>query len=94
MFAAANPDYKPISSQTLTNYVASEAGFVHSKQLEHLWLQMNITLTFDGGSTRRPQSVYTMHATTPDRDVFCIHGEEGTDVSHTGEHLANMLIKV
>jgi hypothetical protein len=41
----------------------SEAIFVREKQIEILRGIDNLTLTFDGNTTRKPHSIYTVHAT-------------------------------
>lgn len=65
MWKHAVPDYVPASASTLEEYhIASEASFVRTKQLEHLRICNNLSITFDGQTIRLPQSVYTIHIIT------------------------------
>ncbi|CDO75802.1 hypothetical protein BN946_scf184934.g17 [Trametes cinnabarina] len=80
---ALNPGYKPSPSDKFTkDYIPKEAAFVRSKQLEEVQKHDNLTITFDGNSTRR-DSIYFVHATTPHREHYFISGHVGTDEHHT-----------
>jgi hypothetical protein len=54
-----------------------------------------LTISYNGGTTRATKSIYTVHITT---GISCSSifytGDEASGVSHTGEHIANLLIKV
>ncbi|KAG2339705.1 hypothetical protein BDR05DRAFT_951027 [Suillus weaverae] len=79
-----NPHYHATSCNTFTgNYVPKEAIFVCQQQLKELKKQTNLTLTFDGTSTRKPQSLYTVHTTTPDQTTHFLDGHEDSTASHT-----------
>lgn len=62
--------------------------------MEILRKEENLTLTFDGNSTRKPQSVYTMHVTTKDRDSYFVDGYEGSDKHHTAVWIKDKVLKV
>jgi hypothetical protein len=90
-----NSDYEPASSTTLVDtYIPQEACRIESHTLEYLQTCDNLTITFDGGTTRLPQSVYTIHIITPDRQVFLIEGNEASAESHTGHSLYLVLKRV
>jgi hypothetical protein len=92
MWAHAVPSYTPASSSKLEEYhIPSEAALVRSKQLEHLCTCVNLSITFDGQTTRRPESVYTIHIITSNRLVFLFGGNEASDESHTANHLFSVL---
>lgn len=88
MWLHAVPSYSPVSSSNLTEYqIPAEAALVRTKQLEHLRTCINLSITFDGQTTRLPESVYTIHVITPDRLVFFFEGNEASEVSHSADHL-------
>ncbi|KAG2365392.1 hypothetical protein BDR07DRAFT_1374352 [Suillus spraguei] len=63
-----------------------EAVFVRQWQLKELKKHNNLTLTFDGTSTQKPQSLYTVHATTPDQITHFLDGhEDSTTIYDVGE---------
>ncbi|KEP46427.1 hypothetical protein V565_199460 [Rhizoctonia solani 123E] len=75
--------------------IPAEAARVRQLSIKALQKHRNLTLTFDGATSRRNQSIYTIHATTPDtREAHLLYGHEATGKSHTGEHLKEVLLKV
>lgn len=74
--------------------IVGEASHVRTEQYKIIRGQYNNTLTFDGGSTKKKCSVYTVHVTMADRAVYCVRGEDDTDHKHTGEYLATKLNEV
>lgn len=92
---AANPKYTPTSSSTFVDVlIPAEAAKVRKKQLEMLKKLWHLTLTYDGATTQKPQSVYTIHITTQDRRVFFIDGAELSKEAHTAEHVKDILLDV
>ncbi|KAG2112346.1 uncharacterized protein F5147DRAFT_744584 [Suillus discolor] len=88
------PSYEPASASKLEEYlIPAEAGFVRTKQLEHLWSCNNLSMTLDGQTTRLPESVYTVHIITPICHIFLFEGNEASDESHTAEHILRSLMK-
>ncbi|KAJ4500079.1 ribonuclease H-like domain-containing protein [Lentinula lateritia] len=55
--------------------------------------ERNLTVTFDGGSIRKPQSVYTTHITTEDRITYFWNGDEASDRSHDAEYVNEVIDK-
>lgn len=83
--------YKPASKDTLRdNHIPATASLVRKKQIAYLQTQENLTGTYDGGTTRRPQSIYTFHVTDSSRRTFLIEGDESSTVSHTGEFISSI----
>ncbi|KAL7280348.1 hypothetical protein ACG7TL_005266 [Trametes sanguinea] len=78
-----NPDYKPSSCEKFTKeFIPKEAAFVRGQELQEVQRHENITVTFDGNNTRR-DSIYFVHATTPERKHYFIGGYVGTTERHT-----------
>lgn len=91
-----NPDYKPSSSSKFAdNFVPKEASFVRQEQLKKLQQQENMTMSFDGGSTRNA-SLYLAHATTAadPRHSYFVEGHVGTDEHHTVDWVTDHIMKV
>ena len=95
MWKHGNPNYEPASTAVLTELqIPNEAARIETLQLEHLRTCENLTLTFDGNTTKLPQSVYTVHVITPDCRVFLVEGDESSAESHTGEKIHEVLKRV
>ncbi|TRM58371.1 ribonuclease H-like domain-containing protein [Schizophyllum amplum] len=89
-----NANYLPPSSNTFAEkLIPQEAMFVRQEQQKILAKSNNLTISFDGGSTRK-DSIYFVHATTPEREHFFIDGHVGTDEKHTAEWVADTLKQV
>lgn len=85
--SSLNPRYTPPASTTFTTTLTpAEAAHVRKLQIDALQKERNLTLSYDGRTTRKPQSVYTVHITTQDRRVYFIDGNEALHESHTAEH--------
>jgi hypothetical protein len=90
-----NSTYHPMSADIFANkHIPREAVYVCGKQIENLRSIKNLTLTFDGNTTRKPQSIYTVHATTPSRESYFLDAHEGSDERHTTEWVKDKLLKV
>jgi hypothetical protein len=93
--AVANPKYKVTPSDKFEDqYIPAEAQYVQQKVMEVLCSSENLTLSFDGVSTRKPESVYTMHVTTKERNSYFINGYEGSDEHHTAAWVTDKISKV
>ncbi|KAK7687035.1 hypothetical protein QCA50_009535 [Cerrena zonata] len=91
LWGRGNPDYKLCSSTTFSQRVVHKAAWIKTQVIAELQRHENLTITFDGGTTRAMESVYTIHITTPDRVSFLFEGNQSSDVSHTGKHLNHVL---
>lgn len=96
MIFIANSTIKTLSATTFSDSaIPKEAAYVIEKTYELLKKGRNHTLTFDGATTRYPQSVYTVHVTAAkSREAYLIAGNEASTASHTGEHLRDVLVPV
>ncbi|KIM91523.1 hypothetical protein PILCRDRAFT_83731 [Piloderma croceum F 1598] len=87
-----HPWYKALHSSTITdNLVPTEANCVQVLQIAYLKTCRDLTISFDGRKIRRPQSVYTINVTTPDRHSFLVEGDNASHLSHTGNYNAELL---
>ena len=85
----------PPSSTMLTEkLIPAEAALVRKYQSDFLRTCTNLTLTFDGGSTRKPCSVYTLHITTAERETFFMEGHDATNERHTAEYIEGLATNV
>lgn len=90
-----NPTYQPASSQVLNDkLIPVEAARIRVAILKYLRTCRNLTISFDGGKVRRPQAVYTVHATTPDRRTFILELDDAGGLSHTAHYIVDLLDRV
>jgi len=76
-------------------YIPAEAVRVTLEAVQLLKKKQHLTISYDGGSTRATESIYSVHVTTPDtRESYFIEGNEASGLSHTGEHIHALLLKV
>ena len=95
IFAIANPKYTPASRTTIEDsHIPAEAAVIRLKQLNILKKESNLTITFDGGSTRSTQSNLTIHIITEDRRVFFVEGRNSTGFAHTSDYYYTCLKEV
>jgi hypothetical protein len=91
----ANPLYTPASSSKLVDYhLPRECAHVRTKQLELLRKSYNLSITFDGNTTRSQESVYTFHIITPERQVYLFEGNSQSNKSHDANHLFSVVDEV
>ncbi|KAJ6512898.1 ribonuclease H-like domain-containing protein [Mycena sanguinolenta] len=83
-----------VSTTFSTNYIPAEAAKVTVLSIEKLKTYHNLTISYDGGTTKGHQSIYTVHVTTPDRVAHLIKGDEASGFSHTGEHIKKVVMDV
>jgi hypothetical protein len=90
-----NDVYHPTSADTFADkHIPREAVFVRQQQIEKLRTINNLSLSFDGTGTRRQDSLYTVHATTPSRESYFLDAYQGSDERHTTEWVKDKLLKV
>jgi len=95
METATKFKYKPTSSTMVSGtFIPAEAALVRSYQVTFLQTLVNLTVTFDGGSTRKPSSVYTIHISTADRECFFVEAYDATDEKHTASYIENLITSV
>jgi hypothetical protein len=83
------------STSFVDAYIPSEAARITDINIKKLSKLKNLTISYDGGTTKAIESVYTIHVTTPQtRQAYLIEGSEASGVSHTGSQIADELFKV
>ena len=92
-FDASTDTYS--STKFADTCIPAEAICVTDEAIVHLKKLNNPTISFDGGTTRATESIYTIHITTPkSRQAYLTKGSERSGESHTGEQIADKLLKV
>ncbi|KAF8576918.1 hypothetical protein K439DRAFT_1622505 [Ramaria rubella] len=71
-------EWKEVFKITSPNYIPASASTIEG---------------FDSGSIRYPQSVETILVTTADWESFLVQGHEASDVSHTADHVENVIVE-
>lgn len=95
MISTLNSRYQPPSSSTLSSkLIPNEAAKLSLAAKQHLAKCHHLTITFDGGKTRQPHSVYTIHVTTGDRRTFCLDMDDASRLSHSAEYIFEALDRV
>ena len=74
--------------------MGTEARLVEKMTRERLQESYDLVLTFDGTSTRKKQSFYTVHATTAARETYFLGALTGDTESHDTQWLQKGLMKV
>ncbi|KAJ3512736.1 hypothetical protein NMY22_g15246 [Coprinellus aureogranulatus] len=83
---ALNPNYKPMTSDELIDrHIPAEAAHIRQETIKRLRQEKNLSLTFDGTTIRKPESIYTSHVTTPSRETYVLsfHHDNGAAEHHT-----------
>ncbi|KZV91751.1 hypothetical protein EXIGLDRAFT_647914 [Exidia glandulosa HHB12029] len=93
---AANPKLDTFSSTTLHDiHIAQEAVRVRKLAVDHLRTCDNLTISYDGGTVKIVQSVYTVHVTEPrSHESYFLRGDESSGLSHTGEYIRDLVLGV
>jgi hypothetical protein len=91
---ALNGKYLPPSRTTFEDsLVPSYAAAVRVAIINHLKECWDLMLSFDGGKLGK-KKFYSIHATTPNRQSFCLDLDDVTRLSQTGEYIFELLKKV
>jgi hypothetical protein len=89
-----NGKYQPPSRTTFEDsLVPSYAAAVRVAIINHLKECWDLMLSFDGGKLGK-KKFYSIHATTPNRQSFCLDLDDVTRLSQTGEYIYELLRKV
>jgi len=76
-------------------YIPAEAAQVTEEAIQKLSQIKNLTISYDGGTTKAIESIYTIHVTTPkSQEAYLIEGSEKSGVSHMGLQITTELLKV
>ena len=83
------------SNSFAETFIPAEALRVTEEAIKKLSKMKNLTISYDGGTTKRVESIYTIHVTTPgSRQSYLIEGSEKSGLSHTGPQIAKEILKV
>jgi len=82
------------SSSFAHTYIPAEALCVTKEAIKKLSKIKNLTISYDGGTTKAVESIYTIHVITPSHRSYLIEGSEKLGISHTGPQIAMELLKV
>jgi len=95
LLSLLNDNVRPTSSSTFADkIIPQEAAFVRDQMVKILQMSNDLTLSFDGSSTRHPESFYTAHVTTPERISYFLDGHTGSSERHTTKWITDQLLKV
>lgn len=95
MCTSLNPKYIPPSRAKMEDVlIPAEAAHIRSKQLKYLRTQHNLTISYDGGSTRSQESFYTFHITSASRVSFFMQAYPGGGEVHNAQFIADATMKV
>lgn len=89
-----NRSYSHISQDRLKTAISDEAASIRKRIGDLLRNEHNLTLSFDGYSTRMAQSIYTAHVTTSNRDTYFWNGYDASAESHDGHWVKGFITKV
>ncbi|KAJ3520394.1 hypothetical protein NMY22_g12778 [Coprinellus aureogranulatus] len=95
IFKISTPTYSPASrTKLMDSQIQSEQARISEAQYDMLKKVKNVSISYDGGTVRNGQSLYTVHATTPSGRVMLLEVQECSDISHTGEWIATLVLRV
>jgi hypothetical protein len=90
-----NSNYIPPCETTISDrLVPTEAARIHCAVIEYLRKCRDLTITFDGGKLRGSKGLYSVHVSTPERRTFCMTLDDASRLSHTGEYISELLLRV
>ncbi|QRV97932.1 hypothetical protein RhiJN_25951 [Ceratobasidium sp. AG-Ba] len=96
MIALGGSLVKPKSSSYIARcQIPMESARLRRGYVKKLKGCTHLTISFDGGTARRPQSFTTLHVTTPRaRVAYLIKGVEVSGTSHTGQYYFDAAKKI
>ena len=96
---ALNPKYKATGSDKFKcQYIPNEVQHVQKRVLEILHGLKNLTLSFDGNTIWKQQSVYSMHvskwAGEGETNSYFVKGIQHSDLHHDADWVADQISEV
>ncbi|DBB09009.1 TPA: hypothetical protein ACH3X3_007637 [Trebouxia sp. C0006] len=96
--AHVRPNFELPSAYTLSG-VCIDAALAVVKLKQHNWLQdaamaYHLTLTLDGWSNDRMESIYSWNIIFPSRKVILLRADDLSSISHTGESLSESVVRL
>ncbi|KAF7973529.1 hypothetical protein HWV62_4273 [Athelia sp. TMB] len=90
-----NSKYTPPCSTTITEtLVPDEAAAINMDIVGFLRTQRDLTLSWDGGKTRRQKSFYSIHVITALRQCFLLDLDDASMLSHTADYIVEQVMGV
>lgn len=87
--------YRPPTRDKLENIlILQAAAIIRVEWVEILKNEINLTITWDNGSTRAGDKFTTIHITTSDGRAFLMQTHESTTTSHNMEFIGNSVLEV
>ncbi|CAK5273903.1 unnamed protein product [Mycena citricolor] len=84
-----------VSTTFSENKIPAEAARITVLVNRLLRKQQNLTISYDGATIKKGESIYTFHVTTPDTRIsYFVHGDVASGLSHTGDHIKAAALKV
>ncbi|KAF8148012.1 hypothetical protein B0H34DRAFT_679943 [Crassisporium funariophilum] len=91
----ADPFYVPALQSKLEEvHIIGQAEEIQALQVAYLKMQNNITVLFDGGTTKGREVFWTLHMLTAERKVYLMDVQEATSESHIAVWIRNFVLKV
>ncbi|KAL0019152.1 hypothetical protein WJX77_011765 [Trebouxia sp. C0004] len=91
------PNYELPSADTLAgtllNSVAASVRLQNARWLQDDTIAYHLTLTLDGWSNDRMESIYSWNIIFPDRRVILLKADDLSRLAHKGENLAPLIIE-
>lgn len=88
------PKFKlPSSTKWADSIIPAEAASIKLQMQDLFSKSFNLTLSFDGWSSRSQESVYTITVTTMNRISYLYWFHSATLESHTGQYIADFLMQ-
>ncbi|KAJ3742612.1 hypothetical protein DFH05DRAFT_1572002 [Lentinula detonsa] len=85
----------PTCDKLETDFIPAEQEEVKRKQMEHLQEADNLSLSFDGGTSRGREAFWTFHASIPEKSrAYLVEAKEATGDSHTAEWIKALAIAI
>ncbi|KAF7791186.1 hypothetical protein EIP86_002198 [Pleurotus ostreatoroseus] len=82
----SNSRVQSVSASTLSDkFIPSTSAYLSQEQKKLLKTLFNLTVSYDGGATRRKHGFYTVHVITDDGSAYLIAMIDGRGVSHTAD---------
>ncbi|KAF8496634.1 hypothetical protein JB92DRAFT_2834574 [Gautieria morchelliformis] len=82
------------STSFVDMYIPGKVGRITEEDIQVLSTVENLTISYDGSTTKAVESIYTIHVTTPrHRQTDLIEGNEASGMSHSGPQISNKLFK-
>jgi hypothetical protein len=83
----------PTREQMMYELIPAEALTVQAKQNSILSKSTNLTLSYDGGTSRGREAFFLYHVSITGGETYMVYGREATEESHTGEWIKDNAVQ-